>query len=91
MDAEVGATPAKDIEIVKQLAEVKIQSYNPEKKEGEEDELQGEQMGWFTMVLRYADGKDLALLASGLFGSLAFGVCLPGFCYFFGRMIDETA
>ena len=48
-------------------------------------------MGWLQMVLRYASGSDLVFLVSGLFGSLAFGVCLPGFCYFFGRMIDETA
>jgi hypothetical protein len=43
------------------------------------------------MVLRYADANDLMLLVSGVTGALAFGICLPGFCYFFGAMIDETA
>jgi hypothetical protein len=69
------------------LAGEKVASYNPEKKE-DESEWQGEKLGWFHMVLRYATCFDHMLLWSGLAGATIFGGCLPGFCMFFGNMID---
>ena len=68
------------------MAEAKIAGYNPEKKD--EEEWEGEQIGWYTMVTRYADGADMCYLYAGLFGAFAFGAAMPGFCYYFGTMID---
>lgn len=69
------------------MAAPKIEAYNPEQGEGE-SEWVGEKLGWFNMVLRYADCSDHLLLWFGLFGSCTFGACLPGICLLFGNMID---
>jgi ABC-type multidrug transport system fused ATPase/permease subunit len=70
-----------------EMAEEKVAAYDPEENEND-TEWQGEKLGWFHMVLRYADFHDHLLLWSGLFGAATFGGCLPGFCLFFGNMID---
>jgi hypothetical protein len=72
------------------MAKIKIEAYNPEKKE-DESEWQGEKIGWYSMVTRYADCGDLLLLWAGLFGAFGFGACMPAFCYYFGSMIDGVA
>jgi hypothetical protein len=72
------------------LAKVKIDSYDPTKT-GEESEWEGEQLGWFNMVTRYSNFTDYLLLWSGLIGAACFGAAMPGFCYYFGTMIDESA
>lgn len=72
------------------MAKIKIESYDPTKT-GEESEWEGEQLGWFNMVLRFSNCTDHMLLWSGIVGAAIFGACLPGFCYYFGTMIDETA
>ena len=89
--ADVAPMTDVDLEIIQNLAKVKIESYNPEKKEGEEEEWTGEQIGWYTMVTRYADATDMLLLFAGLFGAFGFGACMPAFCYYFGTMIDGVA
>ena len=89
--ADVAPMADVDLEIIQNLAKVKIESYNPEKKDEEESEWTGEQIGWYTMVTRYANGTDLLLLYAGLFGAFGFGACMPAFCYYFGTMIDGVA
>jgi len=81
------AMPQDNLAIIKEMAEAKITMYNPDKKD-DESEWEGEQIGWFAMVTRYASAGDLALLYAGLFGSFCFGAAMPGFCYYFGTMID---
>jgi len=71
---------------VLELAAPKIEAYNPDQEE--ESEWVGEQLGWFNMVLRYADCNDHLLLWFGLLGACTFGACLPGICLLFGNMID---
>jgi len=72
------------------MAKHKITDYNPEKKE-DDSEWQGEQIGWYYMVTKYADAGDVCLLYLGIFGSVAFGAAMPAFCYYFGTMIDGVA
>lgn len=72
------------------MAEAKIASYNPDKK-ADDSEWEGEQIGWYTLVTRYADVSDMFLLWGGIIGSVCFGAALPGFCYYFGTMIDGVA
>jgi hypothetical protein len=43
------------------------------------------------MVTRYSNCTDHLLLWSGIIGATLFGAAMPGFCYYFGTMIDETA
>lgn len=41
------------------------------------------------MAFRYADGTDKVTIFIGLFAAFIFGATLPGFCFFFGEMIDK--
>ena len=72
------------------MAKLKIDGYNPEKKE-DESEWQGEQIGWYHMVTKYADLWDMFLLYAGIFSSFLFGAAMPAFCFYFGTMIDGVA
>ena len=75
------------VDIIMEMAKIKLESYNPEKKE-DESEWVGEKLGWFDMVLRYSDMTDQLFLWLGMFGAVTFGACLPGICLLFGNMID---
>lgn len=46
-------------------------------------------MGFCALISRHMDGNDKMLFILGVSGSLLFGASLPGFCLFFGGMIDE--
>lgn len=72
------------------MAKLKIEGFNPEKEE-DESEWKGEQIGWYFMVTKYADCWDVCLLWLGIFSSILFGAAMPGFCYYFGTMIDGVA
>ena len=42
-----------------------------------------------TILFRFADSCDLVYFWLGAMGSAGFGAALPGFCLFFGEMIDD--
>lgn len=43
------------------------------------------------ILFKFADSEDLIYFSIGAFASFAFGGALPGFCLFFGEMIDSMA
>ena len=50
--------------------------------------FEGEKIGWYNMVTRYASPLDIALLYLGVFCSIFFGASMPAFCVGFGGMVD---
>jgi hypothetical protein len=41
------------------------------------------------ILFRFANGYDTVFFIMGAIASLLFGLVLPGFCLFFGKMIDD--
>ena len=45
-------------------------------------------MGWWAIVSPFASCGDYTYLWLGYFCAMCFGASLPGFCLFFGEMIE---
>lgn len=63
-------------------------TYDPVKAGEEIKEFEGEEMGFFDMVFRFASTKDKLMWWVATLNSVAFGAAMPGFCLFFGDMIQ---
>lgn len=74
---------------VRKLIDEKIKAYVPDDQKDENAEFTGTDMISVGQILfRFADSSDLVYFYIGVFSSFCFGGALPGFCLFFGEMID---
>lgn len=77
---------------MRKLIEEKIAAYVPDDQKDENAEFHGTEMISVNEILfQFADGEDIIYFSIGAFASFAFGGALPGFCLFFGEMIDSMA
>lgn len=65
-------------------------TYDPVKAGEEVKDFEGEQMGFFDLVFRYASPKEKMMWYWATFCSIAFGGALPSFCLIFGDMINDV-
>ena len=71
------------------LIEKKVSSYVPDDQKDENAEFVGSDMITVNELLfKYADSTDMFYYYCGALASFGFGGALPGFCLFFGDMID---
>lgn len=75
---------------LRKLIEKQVADYVPDEQKDENAEFTGTEMVDTSQILfRFADSGDLVYFWLGAFASFCFGGALPGFCLFFGEMIDE--
>ena len=75
-------------------AEVKrrIEKYEASKGQDEDSEFNTtEEISTGALFLRQADGCDKCYMYTAFIASTVFGAGMPGFCFFFGGMIDGVA
>lgn len=73
---------------MRKTIEEQVAKYSPDDPNA--SEFKGTELLTFKqMLFRYANSCDKAYLMCGSFFSLCFGLVLPGFCLFFGNMIDD--
>ena len=67
----------------------KVKDYDPTKT-GEEtsDFTETESVGVCTIYSKYVPCAEQLMAWIGVFSAILFSACLPGFCLFFGEMID---
>lgn len=65
-------------------------TYDPVKAGEEVKEFEGEQMGFFDLVFRYASSKEKMMWFWATICSVLFGGALPSFCLIFGDMINDV-
>ena len=71
------------------LVQKRTTEYDPTLVENEEaDKFEGEQMGYFHLIFKYADGKDKCTFFLACICATLFSASLPGFCVLFGEMLD---
>lgn len=74
----------------RKLIEDKVANFVPDDKKDENAEFHGTEMISVKEILfRYADSTDMFYYYCGTLASVGFGGALPGFCLFFGDMIDK--
>ena len=79
-----------DMHDYRKLIEDKVAAYEPDQQKDENAEFTGTEMISVNDILfRYADKTDLIYYYCGAAASFGFGGALPGFCLFFGDMIDK--
>ena len=71
------------------LVEAKVATYDPAAEEDADLEFKGDSIGWWDLVTPYASCGDYTMLWTGFAMAFLFGASLPGFCLFFGGMIDD--
>lgn len=82
-------TKEQEIDDLRKIVEEKVAAYKPD-DEDENAEFTGTEMVSASEILfRFANSCDLVYFWLGVFGSFGFGAALPGFCLFFGDMIDD--
>ena len=74
---------------IRKAVEEKVKDFNPDEEQDEDVEFKGDSIGWSDLWKPYANCCDLFLLISGFIMAIIFGGSLPGFCLFFGEMIDS--
>ena len=89
-----GFTPSalkgNELQEFHELIEKKVSEYDPNKAAVEDDAEfdTTETMGFFEIIMRQANACDKFLLTFSIFFSILFGAAMPGFCLFFGEMVD---
>ena len=71
------------------LVQDKVATYDPAAEEEADVEFKGDSIGWWELVTPFATCCDYTMLWIGLSMAFLFGASLPGFCLFFGGMIDD--
>lgn len=74
---------------LRKMIEEKVEKYVPDDQEDPDAEFTGKDMLSTGQILfRFSDWGDLGFFWAGIIASTGFGGALPGFCLFFGEMID---
>ena len=75
---------------MRKVIEEKVAAYVPEDQQDENTEFTGTDMiSVNDLMFKYTDKTDMCYFYSGIIASTLFGGALPGFCLFFGDMVDE--
>lgn len=90
----VGQSPQKtkedELNQLRKSIEEKVASYVPDDQKDVKSDFQGTEMIPLKQLLfRFANSCDKMYLFIGALAAGAFGAVLPGFCLFFGEMIDD--
>lgn len=79
-----------DMNDMRKLIEKRVAAYVPDDQQDENAEFTGTDMiSISSLLFKYADSTDLCYYYCGILASIGFGGALPGFCLFFGDMIDS--
>jgi ATP-binding cassette subfamily B (MDR/TAP) protein 1 len=87
----VGAEDPEKIKEIKLAVQKKVDAYDPEAEQRDEnlEFHETETVGIGVLYGRWASSSNICLLWFGLAWACAFGGALPGFCFFFGELIDD--